>query len=141
VSEPKTILVAAAVVTRADGRLLLTQRRAGTHLAGLWEFPGGKVEPGEDPERAVVRECLEECGIDIAVRDILEVTFHSFARDETGAQKHVLLLFYDCALCEGTIVSDLEVAAHAWVLPSELPNYELPAPDIRLVQKLMRRSS
>lgn len=125
-----TVIVAAAVVKR-DGRVLLTRRLEGAHLAGFWEFPGGKVEEGEDPERAVVRECREECGIELEVIDVLEVAFHRYER------KDVLLLFYECRLREGSPeVSHLGVAEHAWALPSELRRYPLPPPDERLVRKL-----
>ena len=124
-----TVLVAAAVVKR-EGRVLLTRRMEGTHLAGFWEFPGGKVEPGEDPEVAVVRECREECAIDLEVVDVIEVAFHRYER------KDVLLLFYECRLAREQEVQHLGVAEHAWVLPSELGAYPLPPPDERLVRKL-----
>lgn len=123
-----SVVVAAAVI-RQQGRILLTRRMAGTHLAGMWEFPGGKLEEGEAPEAALVRECREECGIEIAVTDILDVAFHRYPK------KDVLLLFYECTLVCGE-VTHKEVAEHAWVLPSELDNYELPPPDARLVAKL-----
>lgn len=125
-----TIIVAAAVVRESPGSpVLLTRRRKGQHLAGMWEFPGGKVEPGEDPERAVVRECREEIGVTLEVVDILEVAWHPYP------EKEVLLLFYDCRLVSGE-VQDLEVAAHAWVPIERLGDYPLPAPDARLIAKL-----
>lgn len=127
-----TVIVAAAVVRRGD-RILLTRRMEGAHLAGMWEFPGGKVEEGEDPEAAVVRECREECAIDLVVDDILEVTFHRYAK------KDVLLLFYACRLASDREVEHVGVADHAWVLPSELRDYPLPPPDERLVRKLESR--
>jgi 8-oxo-dGTP diphosphatase len=126
---PKTILVAAAVV-REEGRILLTRRMEGAHLAGMWEFPGGKVEPGEDPEHTVVRECAEECAIDVIVEDIVDVTFHAYPG------KNVLLLFYACRLGARRDVQHVGVAAHEWVLPSELDVYPLPPPDEKLVRKL-----
>ncbi len=76
------VVVAAAVVIR-EGRVLLTRRAEGQHLAGLWEFPGGKLEDGESPEEALVRECREECGIEVAVSEILEVTHHRYPQ-KTG---------------------------------------------------------
>ena len=103
----------------------------GAHLAGLWEFPGGKVEDGEDPAATVVRECREECGIEIAVDDILDVTFHRYPK------KDVLLLFYACRLVRGE-VQHLGVADHAWVLPGEIRGYPLPPPDERVVAKIER---
>ena len=125
-----TVVVAAAVVREGPGEpVLLTRRPGGKHLAGYWELPGGKVEAGEDPEDAVVRECREELGVEVAVRDILEVAFHRYG------EKDVLLLFYDCARRSGT-VQHLGVADHAWVRPDELDAYALPPPDARLVAKL-----
>ena len=112
--------------------MLLTQRLAGAHLGGKWEFPGGKVEPNEDPRDAVRRECLEECGIELSVEDILEVTFHAYP------EKSVLLLFYSCALVAGD-VQHLGVADHAWVAPGELADYELPPADEPVVDKIRRR--
>ncbi len=124
------IVVAAAVVRERPGaKVLLTRRREGQHLAGFWEFPGGKVEEGEDPEAAVVRECLEEIAVTLDVVDILEVAWHRYA------EKEVLLLFYDCRLVSGEI-EDLEVAEHAWVDIDRLADYPLPPPDARLVTKL-----
>jgi 8-oxo-dGTP diphosphatase len=134
-----TVLVAAAVV-RHEGRILLTRRMAGAHLAGLWELPGGKLDPGEAPEAAVVRECSEECAIDVVVDDIVDVTFHHYAASVDRPAKDVLLLFYECRLAEGgrRNVQHLGVADHAWVLPGELRNYPLPPPDEKLVRKLER---
>ena len=126
---PQTILVAAAVV-RSEGRILLTRRLEGSHLAGMWEFPGGKVEAGEDPAAAVVRECAEECAIDVLVEDILDVTFHAYPG------KNVLLLFYACRLGARGEVQHVGVADHRWVLPSELRDHPLPPPDERVVRKL-----
>ncbi len=125
-----TVIVAAAVVRERPGApVLLTRRREGSHLAGMWEFPGGKVEAGEDPERAVVRECLEEIAVSLEVVDILEVAWHRYR------EKDVLLLFYDCRMVSGE-VQDLEVAEHAWVPVDRLTDYPLPPPDARLVDKL-----
>ena len=113
-----TVLVAAAVVIRGS-RVLLTQRPAKTHLAGKWEFPGGKVELAEDPAHAVVRECREECGIELAVDDILDVTFHAYA------SKNVLLLFYRCTLISGE-VAHLGVADHRWASAATLRTFDFP---------------
>ena len=76
------MLIVAAAVVIADGRVLLTRRAEGQHLAGLWEFPGGKLEAGESPEEAVVRECREECGIDVSVERILDVTHNRYTEKE-----------------------------------------------------------
>ena len=105
-------------------------------MGGLWELPGGKVEDGESPEHAVVRECAEECAIDVVVDDILDVTFHRYAASESKPGKDVLLLFYACALGARHDVQHLGVADHAWVLPRELRDYPLPPPDAKLVRKL-----
>lgn len=122
------IIVAAAVVIR-NGRVLLTRRAEGQHLAGHWEFPGGKLEHGESPEEAVERECREECGIEVEVADILDVTHYRYP------EKDVLLLFYRCALRAGE-VQHLQVADHAWVAPSALDRYPLPPADERVVEKI-----
>lgn len=125
------IVVGAAVIREAPGSpVLLTKRPEGTHLAGLWEFPGGRVEEGEDPEATVVRECREEIALEVRAVDILEVAFHRYR------EKTVLLLFYDCRVIGGTI-AHLGVADHAWVEPSGLSEYELPPPDARLIAKLV----
>ena len=124
------IVVAAAVIREAPGApILMTRRLADAHLAGMWEFPGGKVESGEDPEAAVVRECTEEIGLTIRVEDILEVAWHAY---ET---KEVLLLFYDCRVVSGELTHH-GVADSAWVEPADLGDYDLPPPDARLVRKL-----
>ncbi len=98
-----TIHVAAAVLIEG-GRVLLTQRKAGTHLEGAWELPGGKVEDGEDPREALRRELREELGIDATAGEILDVTFHRYE----DAGKAVLLMFF-----EATRVAGLARAARA----------------------------
>ena len=122
------VLVAAAVVIR-DGAVLLTRRAQGQHLAGMWEFPGGKLEAGESPEEALVRECREECGIEVEVAAILDVTFHRYK------DKDVLLLFYRCSVVAGD-VSHLQVDDHAWVNPKDLDGYELPPADAKVVARI-----
>lgn len=122
------IVVVAAVIIR-DGRVLLTRRAEGQHLAGMWEFPGGKLEPEESPEEALVRECREECGIEVEVNEILDVTHHRYP------DKEVLLLFYRCELDSGE-VRHLQVADHAWVAPPELDRYPLPPADERIVARI-----
>lgn len=124
-------LVAAAVVIR-DGKILLTKRPPKGHLPDLWEFPGGKLESGESPEAAVVRECAEEIGVVVRPIDILDVTHHRYD------SKTVLLLFYECELVAGE-VEHREVTAHAWVTAAELRNYPLPPADVNVVAKLERR--
>jgi 8-oxo-dGTP diphosphatase len=123
------VLIVAAAVVIHEGRVLLTRRMEGQHLAGMWEFPGGKLEADESPEAAVVRECREECGIEVEVGEILDVTHHRYP------EKSVLLLFYRCELLDG-VVQDLQVADHAWVAPFELGDYPLPPADVRVVRRI-----
>ena len=124
------VIVAAAVIVR-EGRVLLTQRRPGTHLAGAWEFPGGKVEPAEAPEDALVRECREECGIEVLPTDILDVTFHRYPG------KDVLLLFYRADIAAGE-VRHIGVADHVWCSADDIDEYELPPADVRIIEKVRR---
>ena len=127
---PATVLVSAAVLVEG-GRVLLTQRKRGAHLEGLWEFPGGKVEPGEDPKDALVRELREELGIEVAVGDVVEVTFHRYA------EKSVLLLFYEVARTEGSPEPRaLDVAAFEWAGPSELDPSRFPPADVAVLRKV-----
>src|SRR5512142_2608430 len=110
----RTVIVAAGVGIEG-GRVLLSRRKRGTHLEGLWEFPGGKVEPGEDPRDALVRELREELGIEATVGDVVEVTFHRYA------EKSVLLLFYEASRRAGSPQPRaLDVAALEWAGPAEL---------------------
>jgi 8-oxo-dGTP diphosphatase len=127
----KRVVVAAAVIQH-EGRILLTRRPPSGHLAGVWEFPGGKLEPGEAPADAVARECREECGIEVQPVDIFEVTHHVYP------EREVLLLFYACRLISGS-VQHLEVADHAWCQVHELGGFELPAADIPVLAKLRAR--
>lgn len=126
-----TINVVAAVVQH-EGKFLLTRRPPRAHLEGLWEFPGGKIEEGESPEQALVRECSEECAIDVEVHDILDVTFFRYPRND------VLLLFYACTLGARKAVQHIEVSDHRWVDVREIRSFELPPPDERLIAKLER---
>jgi 8-oxo-dGTP diphosphatase len=129
-----TVLVAAAVLIEG-GRVLLTQRKAGAHLAGKWEFPGGKVESGEDPRDALRRELREEIGIDAVVGEILDVTFHRY--EEAG--KTVLLLFF---LASRTPDSPppraLDVAAFEWAGHERLDPAQFPAADVAVLGKVAR---
>jgi 8-oxo-dGTP diphosphatase len=127
------VLVSAAVILDA-GRVLLTQRKAGTHLAGAWEFPGGKVEPGEDPRDALVRELREEIGVDAVVGDIVEVTFHRYPT------KSVLLLFYETRLSPGSPAPRaLDVAAVRWAAAEELRDELFPPADVPVLAKVRAR--
>jgi 8-oxo-dGTP diphosphatase len=124
------ILVAAAVLVE-DGRVLLTQRKKGTHLASAWEFPGGKVEPGEDPRDALVRELREEIGVEVAVGEPVEVTFHRYP------EKSVLLLFFATRRLEGSPdPRPLDVADVRWAGPDELRDELFPPADVAILQKV-----
>jgi 8-oxo-dGTP diphosphatase len=127
------VLVSAAVIV-ARGRVLLTQRKGGTHLAGAWEFPGGKVEPDEDPRAALVRELTEEIGVAATVGDIIEVTFHRYP------SKSVLLLFYEASLAPGSPEPRaIDVAAVRWAEASELRDELFPPADVAVLAKVRAR--
>jgi len=129
----KQITVAAAVVFRA-GRVLLTQRKSGSHLAGAWELPGGKVELDEDPRDTVVRELREEIGVELAVTDILDVTFHRYP------EKSVLLLFYEATLSPGSPEpTAIDVAAIRWARAEELHDESFPPADVAILNKVRAR--
>jgi len=131
----KTVVVAAAVMVEG-GRVLLTQRKAGTHLAGAWEFPGGKVEAGEDPRDALRRELREEIGLEASVGAIVEVTFHRY--EEAG--KAVLLLFYEAARAAGSPEPRaIDVAAVKWATPEELRDEDFPPADVAVLARVRAR--
>jgi 8-oxo-dGTP diphosphatase len=119
-----TVLVAACVLLDGDGRLLIAKRPAGRPLAGLWEFPGGKVEDGETPEHALVRELAEELGIDIAATDLAPLTFASHAYPDF----HLLMPLYLCRRWRGTAAAH-EGQELQWVRPDELAEYAMPPAD------------
>jgi 8-oxo-dGTP diphosphatase len=131
----RTILVSAAIVIEG-GRVLLTQRKAGGHLAGMWEFPGGKVEPGEDPRDALRRELREELGIESVIGEIVEVTFHRYE----DAQKAVLLLFYDAQRAAGSPAPRaLDVAGFKWGDLMDLDPAHFPPADVEVLKKVGAR--
>jgi 8-oxo-dGTP diphosphatase len=131
----KTIVVAAAVVVE-DRRVLLSQRKAGTHLAGAWEFPGGKVEAGEDPREALRRELREELGIEAQVGEVVDVTFHRYA----DADKAVLLLFFEASRAAGSPEPRaIDVAAFRWSPREALRDEEFPPADVAVLQKVRAR--
>jgi 8-oxo-dGTP diphosphatase len=124
----KVIEVSAGLVFR-DGKLLITQRHAGAHLGGLWEFPGGKREPGETFEQCLVRELREELGIEVAVGQILESLTHDYP------EKSVHLKFFRCEWKIGEARA-LDCADLKWILREELERFEFPAADARLLNLL-----
>lgn len=126
---PKTplIVVAAALVDR-DGRLLVQQRPEGLSMAGLWEFPGGKLEPGETPEAALIRELDEELAIDVDHACLAPACFAS----DTLGDKHLLLLLYVCRKWRGTPVAR-HASALRWVRPVELHGLAMPPADKPLI--------
>ena len=127
----KIILVSAVALIDPDGRVLLAQRPEGKSLAGLWEFPGGKVEPGESPEAALIRELREELGIDTWASCLAPLTFASHAYPEF----HLLMPLFACRKWEG-IVRGAEGQNLAWVRPDRLHDYPMPPADIPLISIL-----
>jgi len=124
----KTLLVAACALVDTDGRVLIGQRPAGKQLAGLWEFPGGKVEPGETPEACLIRELDEELGIAVTHACLAPFVFASHAYDDF----HLLMPLYLCRRWEG-FATAREHAALAWVRPEKMDSYPMPPADGPLV--------
>lgn len=120
--------VVAAALVDLQGRVLVQQRPAGKSLAGLWEFPGGKIEPGETPEQALVRELGEELGIEVDDSDLTAATFVS----EPLADRHLVMLLYLCRRWQG-VAEAREAAAIAWHMPSALHALPMPPADKPLV--------
>lgn len=120
--------VVAAALVDADGRVLLQQRSAGRDMAGLWEFPGGKVEAGELPEAALIRELKEELGIETDTACLAPATFASAPLGE----RHMLLLLYICRKWRGTPEA-LDAAALAWVRPPQMFSLQMPPADKPLI--------
>ena len=127
----KLVLVAACALVDADGRVLLTERPAGKPMAGLWEFPGGKVEAHERPEQTLIRELKEELGIVVSEPCVAPLTFASHGYPEF----HLLMPLYVCRRWEG-IVSAQEGQQLAWVRPNRLRDYEMPPADVPLISHL-----
>lgn len=125
------LLVAAAALFDGEGRVLLARRPEGKPLAGLWEFPGGKLEPGETPEAALVRELHEELAIEVNQSALRPLTFASFAYPAF----HLLMPLYGCRNWTGAI-DPREGQAIAWVAPKKLNRYEAPPADLPLFEWL-----
>ena len=127
----KMVLVAAVALVDIDGRVLLAQRPEGKKLAGLWEFPGGKVDPGETPEAALIRELKEELDIDVSASCLAAFTFASYGYSDF----HLLMPLYVCRKWQGTIVPR-EGQRLAWVRPDKLGDYPMPPADTPLIAML-----
>lgn len=124
----KIVLVSAVALIDSDGRVLLAQRPEGKSLAGLWEFPGGKVEPGETPEAALIRELREEIGIDTVASCLAPLTFAS----HRYADFHLLMPLFACRRWQGTPVPR-EGQVLKWVRANDLRDYPMPPADIPLI--------
>ena len=128
----RLLLVVAAALVDADGRVLLAQRPEGKALAGLWEFPGGKVEAGERPEVALIRELKEELNIDVTEACLAPFTFASHAYPDM----HLLMPLYVCRRWDGHVTA-LEGQPLKWVRPVDMRDYPMPPADEPLVAQLM----
>jgi len=127
----RTLLVAAVALIDSDGRVLIAQRPPGKAMAGLWEFPGGKIEADERPEQTLIRELDEELGIEVKEDCLAPFTFASHAYTEF----HLLMPLYLCRRWEGT-ASAREHSAIKWVRPKELASYPMPPADLPLIPML-----
>jgi len=128
----KLLLVVACALIDADNRVLVTQRPEGKALAGLWEFPGGKLEAGERPEPALIRELAEELGITVKEDCLAPLTFASYAYPEF----HLLMPLYICRRWQGTVASQ-EGQALKWVRPGKLRDLAMPPADEPLIPPLI----
>ena len=131
-AEIKLTLVVACALVDTDKRVLIAQRPPGKALAGLWEFPGGKLEPGERPETTLIRELQEEIGISVAEPCLAPLTFASYAYETF----HLLMPLYICRRWEGTVTAR-EGQQLAWVRANKLRDYPMPAADIPLIPHLL----
>lgn len=127
----RMVLVVACALIDADGRVLLAQRPEGKPMAGLWEFPGGKVEPDETPEATLIRELREELGIDVTAACLAPLTFASHAY----AEFHLLMPLYVCRRWTGT-PRGLDGQQLKWVWPKSLRDYPMPPADLPLIAPL-----
>ncbi len=122
------LLVTAVALIDPEGRVLLAQRPPGKSLAGLWEFPGGKVDPGETPEAALIRELKEELGIDTWKSCLAPLTFASHSYDDF----HLLMPLFACRRWEG-IATGREGQNLVWVQPAQMKEYPMPPADLPLI--------
>ncbi|RWC44651.1 (deoxy)nucleoside triphosphate pyrophosphohydrolase [Mesorhizobium sp.] len=128
----RLLLVAACALVDADGRVLLAQRPQGKQLAGLWEFPGGKVEPGETPEECIIRELHEEIGVDTDIPCLAPLTFASHSYDDF----HLLMPLFICRRFRG-IAQPREGQTLKWVRPKQMRDYPMPPADAPLIPFLI----
>jgi len=126
------LLVVACALIDADGRILIAQRPEGKGMAGLWEFPGGKVEAGESPEATLIRELDEELGISVKQDCLAPLSFASFAYEKF----HLLMPLYVCRRWDGLVVAK-EHAALRWVRPQNLRDFPMPPADEPLIPALL----
>ncbi|RWC88012.1 MAG: (deoxy)nucleoside triphosphate pyrophosphohydrolase [Mesorhizobium sp.] len=131
-SGKRLLLVAACALVDADGRVLLAQRPEGKQLAGLWEFPGGKVEVGETPEQCLIRELHEEIGIETEIPCLAPLTFASHSYDDF----HLLMPLFVCRRFRG-IAQPREGQALKWVRPKQMRDYPMPPADAPLIPFLI----
>ena len=133
----KMVLVSAVALIDRDGRVLLAQRPEGKAMAGLWEFPGGKIESGETPEAALIRELHEELGIDTAASCLAPLSFasHSYAATKTHPAFHLVMMLFVCRRWQGR-PQPIERGQLKWVRPQQLRDYPMPAADIPLIAAL-----
>ena len=127
----KIVLVAACALVDVDGRILLAQRPEGKSMAGLWEFPGGKVEDGERPEETLIRELNEELGIVVNEACLAPLTFASHSYEDF----HLLMPLYICRKWKGHIIGQ-ESQNLKWVKPNKLSEYPMPPADVPLIAML-----
>ena len=132
-SVKKLPLAVCAAVIEHEGKILLTKRPADKQQGGFWEFPGGKIDPGESPHQTLKRELREELAIEIAVAPVLETVYHHY---QWGS---VLIIAYRCRWLGGEI-KHLEVADHAWVRPEQFSNYNILPADQPILDKLIQRA-
>nr|WP_315456595.1 8-oxo-dGTP diphosphatase MutT [uncultured Sphingorhabdus sp.] len=133
---PTMLFVVAAALTNETGEILLQKRPAGAQMADHWEFPGGKVDAGESPESALVRELQEELGIAVSVESLTPLTFAS----EPLGDKNLLLLLYHCTEWRGN-PSAIYASEIRWVMPADMGGMKMPPADYPLVDALLERSA
>ena len=131
------LLVSAVALIDRDGRVLMAQRPEGKPMAGLWEFPGGKIEPGETPETALIRELDEELGINTAASWLAPLSFasHSYGPSDDRPAFHLLMMLYVCRRWQGR-PRPIEGGALKWLRPQQLRDYPMPEADIPLIAAL-----